>query len=129
MKSGALTRADLADAVHREVGLTRQDGSAMERLLASRLSNRVLLPFVAGAEKCTHGGDIVYIPAREGVPSQANKLPSSAVIRKATKSFGSAPCTHEGVGIVTPHSFNGNEPQPPPQCVSLILHRPPDWPA
>ncbi len=109
--------------------LTRQDGSAMERLLASRLSSRVLLPFVAGAEKCAHGGDIVYIPAMEGGPSQVNKLPSSAVICKDTKSFASAPCSQEGVGIVTPHSFNGNEPQPPPQCVSLILHRLPDWPA
>lgn len=34
MKSGALTRADLAEAVHREVGLTRQDGAMLvERML------------------------------------------------------------------------------------------------
>ena len=34
MKSGALTRADLAEAVHREVGLTRQDGARLiERML------------------------------------------------------------------------------------------------
>jgi integration host factor subunit alpha len=29
VKSGALTRADLAEAVHLEVGLTRQDGAQM----------------------------------------------------------------------------------------------------
>lgn len=34
MKSGALTRADLAEAVHQEIGLTRQDGGALvERTL------------------------------------------------------------------------------------------------
>jgi integration host factor subunit alpha len=34
VKSGALTRADLAEAVHREVGLTRQDGAQLvERML------------------------------------------------------------------------------------------------
>ena len=34
MKSGALTRADLAETVHREVGLTRQDGALLvERML------------------------------------------------------------------------------------------------
>lgn len=34
MKSGALTRADLAEAVHQQVGLTRQDGAQLvERTL------------------------------------------------------------------------------------------------
>lgn len=34
MKSGALTRADLAEAVHQEIGLTRQDGAQLvERTL------------------------------------------------------------------------------------------------
>ena len=34
MKSGAVTRADLAEALHQEIGVTRQDGSGLvERTL------------------------------------------------------------------------------------------------
>ncbi len=34
MKSGALTRADLAEALHQEIGVTRQDGAGLvERTL------------------------------------------------------------------------------------------------
>ena len=90
--------------------LTRQDGSAMERLLASRLSTGALIRLDEGAGQGSAGSSpSVYVPASEATPQPIPK-PRGIFAARHVRSF--RPPAAEG--IVIPDTYGGTEPQPPP---------------
>ena len=112
--------------------LTRQDGSAMERLLASRLSAGPLIPIQADPE--THhtgqganaGLRTVYVPAHD-VPPQPVPKPRGIHGRRAALHADPMPHSSQNDNnsdndsdsgnIVLPRGngdYRGSEPQPPP---------------
>jgi integrase len=105
--------------------LTRQDGSAMERLLASRLSTGALVP-VQGAGQGGAGGSagspsragMIYVPAGEAPPLPIPKPRGIYGVRKDAHA-SSSPTTRpshqaDEHGIKTLDVYGGSEPQPPP---------------
>ncbi len=108
--------------------LTRQDGSAMERLLASRLSTGSLVAIEEGkapggqvdqngqGEKNRSGhhtsksGGVVYIPAAE-VPPQPIPKPRGVYGARRSHSVRRSNDTD----VVRKDDYGGSEPQPPPR--------------
>lgn len=105
--------------------LTRQDGSAMERLLASRLATGALLPIEGGP-----GADAnrtVYVPAGEVQPQPVpkprgihGKRVDAAKTADATRPAPTP--SRDGVVIIKP--YGGSEPQPPPWQVRALGSQP-----
>lgn len=105
--------------------LTRQDGSAMERLLASRLSTGSLVAIEANNDAKGQGdqvrkaGGIVYIPASE-VPPQPIPKPRGVYGSRQNKTnvaFERVP------DAVNKDDYGGSEPQPPPRWRGGAGHR------
>ena len=105
--------------------LTRRDGSAMERLLASRLATGALLPIEGGP-----GADAnrtVYVPAGEVQPQPVpkprgihGKRPGTAQAADASRS---APTPNRD-GVVITKPYGGSEPQPPPWQMKALGSQP-----
>jgi len=97
--------------------LTRQDGSAMERLLASRLSTGSLVAIEANnapsgqGDQVSRAGGIVYIPAAE---VQAQPVPKPRGVYGARHHRQDRASQH-GPDAVHKDDYGGSEPQPPPQ--------------
>lgn len=109
--------------------LTRQDGSAMERLLASRLSTGTLVPIEGEGKVGTAGTPSLYVPVGEVAPQPIPKPRGISAARKAAGNTASALRPPNGDGIVIPHCFGGSEPQPPPWRMSYLGQQPVHWPA
>lgn len=95
--------------------LTRQDGSAMERLLASRLATGNLVPIEQAGQESTTGMSRVYVP---GPPVLAQPVPKPRGIR------GSAPrpaATKED----SLRRFAGDDKAQPPPVFMSACWRPP----
>jgi integrase len=104
--------------------LTRQDGSAMERLLASRLATGALIRIEEGAGNSGPGSARnVYVPASE-VPAQP--IPKPRGIHGARHSARTVR-PPQAEGIVIPHAYDGGEPQPPPKPMRATGHQPARW--
>ena len=100
--------------------LTRQDGSAMERLLASRLATGALIPLNETAGQGSAGSfPSVYVPASEVLPQP---IPKPRGIHGARKVQSSRPSTPEG--MVMPDTYGGAEPQPPPAWMRDVSRQP-----
>lgn len=100
--------------------LTRQDGSAMERLLASRLSTGALIRLDEGAGQGSAGSSpSVYVPASEATPQP---IPKPRGIYGARAVRSSRPPSAEG--IVIPDTYGGTEPQPPPAWMRVASREP-----
>ena len=103
--------------------LTRQDGSAMERLLASRLSTGALIRLDNGAGQGSAGlTPSVYVPASEATPQA---VPKPRGIYGARAGRNSRPPAAEG--IVVPDTYGGTEPQPPPTRMRDASRQPAPW--
>ncbi|MEO8388010.1 tyrosine-type recombinase/integrase [Polaromonas sp.] len=103
--------------------LTRQDGSAMERLLASRLSAGPLIPIEAsaGSNKMGQGGSAgsrtVYVPAGDVPPQPVPKPRGIHGARRVPTPTVPMPRSTDSESIVMPQAngdYRGSEPQPPP---------------
>ena len=111
--------------------LTRQDGSAMERLLASRLSTGALVPIEGTVQGGASGSRTTYVPAHEVAP-QSTPKPRGVYAQKGAARNTGAPRPSKDEGIATPHAVGGREPQPPPWQMSTTGHKghqPVNWPA
>lgn len=106
--------------------LTRQDGSAMERLLASRLSNGPLvkaeLPAEQGAPNLTHGRE-VYVPAQDVAPLPVPKPRgrAAAANKAAAQRATTVSVKRESTN---PHAFTWGknaQSKPPPVRWGLTL--------
>jgi integrase len=103
--------------------LTRQDGSAMERLLASRLSTGALIRLDDGAGQGRAGSSpSVYVPASEAAPLPIPK-PRGIYGARAVRS----PSSPEGDAMVIPQTYGGSEPQPPPARTRDVHRQPVPW--
>ena len=97
--------------------LTRQDGSAMERLLASRLATGSLVAIEANndakgqGDRVSKAGGIVYIPASEVAPQPIPK-PRGVYGVRQNKTYGSC---ERAPDAVNKDYYGGSEPQPPPR--------------
>ena len=100
--------------------LTRQDGSAMERLLASRLSTGALVAIEASnapirqgeqRDQASRAGGIVYIPAAEVPPQPVPKPRGVYGARNHRQDRGS----QQSSDAVHKDDYGGSEPQPPPR--------------
>jgi len=112
--------------------LTRQDGSAMERLLASRLSAGPLIPMDATravGQGGTAGARTVYVPAGDVPPQPIPKPRGVHGARKAPSRADAMPRSPNGEAIIVPPTYGGSEPQPPPWRMSNIRPEPARWPA
>jgi integrase len=113
--------------------LTRQDGSAMERLLASQMSQGALLP------QTTPGSDVaVYVPAQDVAPMPQPKLRGVNGVRRVVGAGGVHPVpkdrsvhqthnTNSVVGVGTDSPGTSALAQPPPvgwwfQSGALMSH-------
>ena len=105
--------------------LTRQDGSAMERLLASRLSTGSLVAIEANndvkgqGDKVSLPGGIVYIPASEVAPQPIPK-PRGVYGARQNKTNGASVRAPDAV---SKDDYGGSEPQPPPRWRGGAGHR------
>jgi integrase len=91
--------------------LTRQDGSAMERLLASRLASGNLVPVQEG-EGAALGAPAVYVPGTPARVVQPQPVPKPRGIRGSRRRAS-------GSTDVTPRKFKGDDKaQPPPVFMS-----------
>ena len=102
--------------------LTRQDGSAMERLLASRLSTGALVPIEGAGQGGAPGSRTTYVPANEVAP-QSTPKPRGVYAQKGAARNTGAPRPSKDEGIATPHAVGGREPQPPPWRMSTTGHK------
>lgn len=122
--------------------LTRQDGSAMERLLASRLSTGPLVPIeensttdaTATGHGTSSGTNRIYVPANEVAPLPIPKPRGIHGVRKVVSSADpqSRPgdAGHQRKTLANSDgSYRGSEPQPPPWQVSANRHQPARWSA
>ncbi|MGH6637339.1 MAG: site-specific integrase, partial [Polaromonas sp.] len=112
--------------------LTRQDGSAMERLLASRLSAGPLIPIEDGnkmGQGGTAGSRTVYVPAGDVPPQPVPKPRGIHGARRVPSRTDPTPRPPEGEGLVMPQAYGGSEPQPPPWRMSATRPQPVHWPA
>ena len=112
--------------------LTRQDGSAMERLLASRLSAGPLIPMDAtGAvgQGEAAGSRTVYVPAGDVPPQPIPKPRGVHGARKAPSRADAMLRSPNGEAIIVPPTYGGSEPQPPPWRMSNTRSEPARWPA
>ena len=101
--------------------LTRQDGSAMERLLASRLSTGALIAVEGNGEKNGQGaatGKPIYVPVEEVPPLPVPKPRGVHGVRRSKPSTHTARPMDSG-DIPGNDTYGGSEPQPPPRW-----HRP-----
>ena len=113
--------------------LTRQDGSAMERLLASRLATGVLVRI--DDDKDSEGGQAlqspaatVYVPAHEVAPQPIPKLRGVFAARAGrARAVSSAVNTSPAQVIVRRPTHDGAEPQPPPQWRRVAARAPERW--
>ncbi len=104
--------------------LTRQDGSAMERLLASRLSTGALGPVPGTGQGGTAGSQgktgMIYVPAGEAPPLPIPKprgiygTRAVASHRANSQPTTSSPHPADNHPIPTADAYGGSEPQPPP---------------
>ncbi|MGH8034353.1 MAG: Arm DNA-binding domain-containing protein, partial [Lysobacterales bacterium] len=113
--------------------LTRQDGSAMERLLASRLSAGPLIP-IEDSNKMGQGGTAgtrtVYVPAGDVPPQPVPKPRGIHGARRVPSHTDPTRRPPEGEGLVMPHTdggYGGSEPQPPPWQMSHFRPQPVHW--
>lgn len=105
--------------------LTRQDGSAMERLLASRLATGALLPIEGGPG--VDANRTVYVPAGEVQPQPVPKPRGIHGKRVATAQAADASRpgpTPNRDGVVITKPYGGSEPQPPPWQVRAFGPQP-----
>jgi integrase len=98
--------------------LTRQDGSAMERLLASRLSTGALVP-VQGTGQGGAGGSparagMIYVPANEAPPLPIPKPRGIYGARSSANPTTRAARQANDHGPDSADVYGGSEPQPPP---------------
>ena len=92
--------------------LTRQDGSAMERLLASRMSTG---PLVIASGHLQGGGDGgLYVPIQDLAPQPVPKPRGIHGARSVMPNSvnQTRPAPREGI-VISP-TYGGSEPQPPP---------------
>ncbi len=105
--------------------LTRQDGSAMERLLASRLSTGSLVAIEAShdgkgqGDQATKPGGIAYIPASEVPPQPIPKPRGVYGMRQNTTSSAA----ERAPDAINKDDYGGSEPQPPPRWRGGAGHR------
>ena len=90
--------------------LTRQDGSAMERLLASRMST---------------GSNVRPVD----LPVKTNDTPPIGKTRLRSITGGRAVTSKAGRSNVLPDYFGDAEPQPPPRPMRTTRPQPVHWPA
>jgi integrase len=93
--------------------LTRQDGSAMERLLASRLSTG---PLVLAEEQSPQAGRKtgLYVPIQDVAPQPIPKLRGIYAARSTMPNSAARQRSTPTEDIVIPSTYGGSEPQPPP---------------
>ena len=104
--------------------LTRQDGSAMERLLASRLSTGALVPVDGAGQGGAAGARTMYVPAGE-VPPQPIPKPRGIHGARSQPRSNRTPDDN----VINPEAYGGREPQPPPWWMRALETRPVHWPA
>jgi integrase len=104
--------------------LTRQDGSAMERLLASRLSTGALVPLDGAGQGGATGARAMYVPAGEVPPQPIPKPRGIHGARSHTRSNRTP-----DDNVINPDAYGGSEPQPPPWRMRVSGSRPVHWPA
>ncbi len=119
--------------------LTRQDGSAMERLLASQMSTGALVPVEGagqgGAARTSAGARTLYVPAHEVAPQPVPKPRGIHGARHgAVRPAGSVPPVRsarpsDDDNVIKPDAYGGSEPQPPPWRMRVSGSRPVHWPA
>ena len=122
--------------------LTRQDGSAMERLLASRLSTGPLVPIeensigtgISTHTRTSSGSTRIYVPANEVAPLPIPKPRGIHGVRKVVSSTNAqsrpSDTSHERNTFANGDgSYQGSEPQPPPWQMSASRHQPARWTA
>lgn len=107
--------------------LTRQDGSAMERLLASRLSAGPLIPVEATGQGGIGETRTLYVPAGEVAPQPIPKPRGVHGGRRAAPTVAQAPRPPDGEAIVLRDTYGGSEPQPPPWRMSAPGPQPVRW--
>ena len=104
--------------------LTRQDGSAMERLLASRLSTGTVLQLQNQSAPKPAKGDAKPLPT---MPEAAINVAPKARPKLHSITGGRAISnTAEGVNVV-PKYFGGTDPQPPPAWPRHPVQAPAHW--
>lgn len=93
--------------------LTRQDGSAMERLLASRLSTG---PLVLAEEQSPQAGRKtgLYVPIQDLAPQPVPKPHGIYAARPTMSNSAARQRSTPTEDIVIPSIYGGSEPQPPP---------------
>ena len=109
--------------------LTRQDGSAMERLLASRMSTGALIRIEEGGRQSgATSSRNVYVPASE---VQAQPIPKPRGIHGArnARTSPTAPTSPRPrrPGGDTYEAYEGGEAQPPPWPMRDPGHAPASW--
>ncbi|MBU0587151.1 MAG: site-specific integrase [Gammaproteobacteria bacterium] len=107
--------------------LTRQDGSAMERLLASKLATGNLIPLQSPQEDAKANGNwrntATYVPGTN-IPPQVTPKPRGIHGSRSIRS----PADRDIV-IPAPRSKAGNDPQPPPMRWMSLASAPVHWSA
>jgi integrase len=93
--------------------LTRQDGSAMERLLASKLSQGPLI------ETTNAQGGSSYVPANEAPPQPVPKPRGSAAVRNIFKPIATRQESAQQVQAHEDRQSGPVETKPPPQLPPL----------
>ncbi|HYW57042.1 MAG TPA: tyrosine-type recombinase/integrase [Polaromonas sp.] len=109
--------------------LTRQDGSAMERLLASRLSVGPLIPIQTDGmgQGGPTGSRTLYVPANDVAPQPIPKPRGVHGARRMPARADPMPLAPDGEAIIVPSTYGGSEPQPPPWRMSNFRPEPAPW--
>jgi len=111
--------------------LTRQDGSAMERLLASQMSTGALVPIEGagqgGAAGTSNGARTLYVPAGEVSPQPIPKPRGIHGARSVMPDSAHRTRAAQSEGIVIPQTYGGSEPQPPPGRMRDTGFQPARW--
>jgi integrase len=97
--------------------LTRQDGSAMERLLASQMAQGPLIE-----QKQPGGNSTIYVPAKDAMPQPLPKLRGMhhpSYVRKAGE-VSDRPNTYLDQGGAS----SNEDAQPPPRHAWMQMHPP-----
>jgi integrase len=97
--------------------LTRQDGSAMERLLASKMATGALIRIDAsGQAGATNAAAAAgqYVLAHEIVPQPIPKPRGIHGVRSSARAAGPRPASTNGSSAGA-NLYDGGEPQPPPR--------------